>query len=265
MDNSDRFTIGKRRYIGCKAKLARWIMQIIDSETNGIKSFCDIFAGTAIVSDLALQKYEKIIINDFLFSNNLIYKAFYGVGEADERKLLTIIDRFNRLDPNKLPDNYFSINYGGKFFDNLTAKKIGYIRETIEESKYLFTEKEFCILLASLIYSIDKIANTLGHYEAYIKREITPKTLILNLVNYQSMSNVEIFREDSNQLVRNITADIFYIDPPYNSRQYSRFYHLYENLVKWEKPRLSGSAMKPAIENMSEYCSYRASYSASLS
>ena len=59
-------------------------------------------------------------------------------------------------------------------------------------------------------------------------------------------------------MVKKIAADIFYIDPPYNSRQYSRFYHLYENLVKWDKPELTGTAMKPAEENMSEYCSSRA-------
>lgn len=65
---------------------------------------------------------------------------------------------------------------------------------------------------------------------------------------------VEIFREDSNILAENITADVAYIDPPYNSRQYSRFYHIYENLVTWEKPELFGVAMKPKAQNMSAYC-----------
>lgn len=258
MDNLHRFTIGKRRYIGCKAKLADWIMQTIDAETTDIHSFCDIFAGTAIISDLAIQKYDKIIINDLLFSNNIVYKAFYGIGDVNDEKILGTIDTFNNLDSNSLNDNYFSINYGGKFFDYQTSKKIGYIRDLLEEKRKIFTEKEFCILLASLIYSIDKIANTLGHYEAYIKKEIRHKILTINLIDYKTCPDVEIYREDSNQLVRNINADVFYIDPPYNSRQYSRFYHLYENLVKWDKPLLSGSAMKPAEENMSEYCSSRA-------
>lgn len=258
MDCTNKFTIGQRRYIGCKAKLADWIMQTIDAETNNVYSFCDIFAGTAIVSDLAIKKYEKVIINDFLYSNNLIYKAFYGEGEINKEKISSYINLLNQIDVSKLPDNYFSDNYGGKFFDFITAKKIGYIRDSIEENKNSFTEKEFCVLIASLIYSIDKIANTLGHYEAYIKKEIKPQTLILNTIDYKSFNNVEIFREDSNRLVRKIAADIFYIDPPYNSRQYSRFYHLYENLVKWNKPELFGTAMKPAEENMSEYCSSRA-------
>ena len=258
MDKSQQITIGKRRYIGCKAKLAEWIMQTINAETDNIHKFCDIFAGTAIISDLAIQKYEKVIINDFLYSNNLIYKAFYAVGEIDKDKLSSTIDTFNQIDTNLLDDNYFSINYGNKFFDYQTAKKIGYIRDFIEEHKQNYTEKEYNILIASLIYSIDKIANTLGHYEAFIRKEIKPKNLVVNIIDYKSISSVEIYRENANQLARTISADIFYIDPPYNSRQYSRFYHLYENLVTWQKPILHGTAMKPTEANMSEYCSSRA-------
>ena len=35
---------------------------------------------------------------------------------------------------------------------------------------------------------------------------------------------IEIYREDSNDLAKRVKCDIAYIDPPYNSRQYSRFY-----------------------------------------
>ena len=55
-------------------------------------------------------------------------------------------------------------------------------------------------------------------------------------------------------LAKKISCDIVYIDPPYNSRQYSRFYHILENITKWEKPELFGTACKPKAENMSEYC-----------
>ena len=79
MDNQQNITIGKRRYIGCKAKLADWIMQIIDAGTNDIHSFCDIFAGTAIISDLAIKKYDKVIINDFLYSNIAVRQNFYDL------------------------------------------------------------------------------------------------------------------------------------------------------------------------------------------
>ena len=59
-------------------------------------------------------------------------------------------------------------------------------------------------------------------------------------------------------LSKKIKADIAYIDPPYNSRQYSRFYHIYETLIKWDKPKLFGVALKPDLENMSKYCTVKA-------
>ena len=41
-----------------------------------------------------------------------------------------------------------------------------------------------------------------------------------------------------NELVKNYKkADIAYIDPPYNSRQYEDAYHLLENVAEWKKPK----------------------------
>ncbi len=247
-----------RRYIGSKAKLTDWIMQTIKNETKDIHTFCDIFAGTAAVSNQAVKLYDKVIINDFLFSNNIIYKGFFAAGEWDREKLCDIITAYNALVPEELPENYFSENFGGKFYEHNVAKQIGHIRQDIEDLRPELTEKEYNILLATLIYNIDRLANTVGHFDAYIKKPIKPQSLRLRLIDAQTFDNVEIHREDSNLLAHKISADIVYVDPPYNSRQYCRFYHLYETLVKWDKPKLYGVALKPTPENMSSYCTCRA-------
>ena len=254
----EKFTIEKRRYIGCKAKLIDWIIDTIRQEIPDARSFCDIFAGTAVVSQRAISLYPKVIINDFLYSNNVIYRAFFEDSDFRQEVLEAYVNKYNSLSLDSIPNNYFSDNYGDKYFDMASAKRIGFIREDIECHKSELTEKEYCILLTSLIYSIDKIANTLGHFEAYIKKNIKVAEWKYRLIDYQSCKNVDIYREDANLLCRKIQSDIVYVDPPYNSRQYSRFYHVYEVLVKWEKPELTGTALKPPTENMSEYCSSRA-------
>ena len=105
------------------------------------------------------------------------------------------------------------------------------------------------------MYSADKIANTVGHYDAYRKIDIIADRFSFDLIDIKKTDNMfEIYREDSNKLVRRIVADVAFVDPPYNSRQYSRFYHVLENLTKWEKPVLEGVALKPPVENMSDYC-----------
>ncbi|MBQ9630010.1 MAG: DNA adenine methylase [Treponema sp.] len=243
-----------RRYIGCKQKLVDWIFDIVQSETENIHTATDIFAGTGVVAKKMLSLYDKVIINDFLFSNNQIYTAFFKMGDWNKEKILKKIEIYNSLDESTLGDNYFSINYGGKYFGYDISKKIGGIREDIENSKSNLTEKEYAILLSTLIYNIDKHANTLGHFEAYIKKPIKKTDLNFRLIDVKEFENLTIYREDSNKLAREIKSDLVYIDPPYNSRQYSRFYHVYENLVKWEKPELVETAMKPPTENMSKYC-----------
>ncbi len=71
--------------------------------------------------------------------------------------------------------------------------------------------------------------------------------------------NYVFYREDANELIKHLKGDILYLDPPYNSRQYNRFYHIYENLVEWKKPKLYGVALKPKDNsNSSEYCKVNA-------
>ena len=247
-----------RRYIGCKAKLLDWMFEIINNETTGVKIAVDIFAGTGVVAKRMLNTFDSVIVNDLLYSNNHIYKAFFMKGNWNKTKILNKLEIYNNLNVSDINDNYFSMNYGDKYFDYDMAKKIGWIREDIESSKNTLTEKEYAILISTLIYNIDKYANTLGHFEAYIKKPIKKSELKLRMIDVKEFENLKIYREDSNDLACKIKADLVYIDPPYNSRQYCRFYHVYETLVKWDKPILSGVAMKPPAENMSKYCTSQA-------
>ncbi len=154
----------------------------------------------------------------------------------------------------KTCDECLSKNFGGKYFSLYSARKIGFIREDLEKNKESFTEKEFSILLTSLLYALDKIANTVGHYDAYLKKNLIEDNLLMSPIQQIQVKDVEIFREDANLLAKKIQSDVVYIDPPYNSRQYSRFYHVLETLVKWDKPKLYGVALKPKPENVSDYC-----------
>lgn len=251
-NNVDFHHIQNRRYIGSKQKLVDWIFSIINDECYG-DSFADLFAGTGIVAANAAEKYKKVIINDFLYSNRIIYEAFFSREAFDNKKITDFIAKYNVL-PNDLNENYFSMNFGDKYFNLADARKIGYIREDIEKNRSKLSQKEYAILLTSLIYSTDKIANTVGHYDAFFKGKKKNTVLKMKPIEQIVVSDPQIYREDANLLARCIKSDITYIDPPYNSRQYSRFYHVLETLVKWDKPELFGVALKPEPENISDYC-----------
>ena len=242
-----------RRYIGNKHKLIEWIFSIINKECSG-NSFADIFAGTGVISAVATKHFEKVLLNDFLHSNYAIYHAFFGNEAWDKNKIDSIIKNYNNLYSDDLEDNYFSKNFGGKFFSKNSAKIIGFIRENIEENKNNLTEREYYMLIVSLLYTADKIANTVGHFDAYFKKEFINDRFFMKPIDPIDAQEISIFQEDTNILAKKIKADVVYIDPPYNSRQYSRFYHVLETLTKWDKPKLYGVALKPEPENMSDYC-----------
>lgn len=252
------FQIENRRYVGSKSKLCEWIGEKLNTECLKCRSFFDVFAGTGVVTQSLLNSFSTFYINDFLYSNEIIYKGFFLDLPYDNDKLNSIQKYYNSINTVKIEDNYASLNYGGKFFSNDDAKAIGYIRENID-TKYKreeISDKEYYILLSSLIYSLDRAANTVGHYDAYIKGKNIRNIFCFDLISPYDVKEkaIHIFRQDSNSLARTICCDIAFLDPPYNSRQYSRFYHVLETVVKWDMPELYGVAMKPKEENMSEYC-----------
>lgn len=258
--------LSSRRYTGAKSKLLDSIdyalKQSFDYTQHKNLSFFDVFGGTGVVSEHFLKKphFNQFIINDFLHSNYVIYQGFFKQETFGKDTLEKLANTFNAI--NSKVQNYYSLNFGGKFFSLKDSIKIGTIREDIEilkeDSK--INTKEYYILLSSLLYSLDRVANTVGHYDAYRKNITLQDRFVFMLINpILTESKIEIFREDSNTLVKNFInqkrkMDIVFIDPPYNSRQYSRFYHLLETITLNDKPKLHGIALKRESENMSEYC-----------
>ena len=101
-------------------------------------------------------------------------------------------------------------------------------------------------------------SNTVGHYDAFRRGGDLSKDLIMLPLEVPSLStnkNNEIYKEDSNELVKHIKCDLVYIDPPYNSRQYCDAYHLLENVATWNKPKVYGVARKMDRTGLkSRYC-----------
>ena len=253
-----------RRYHGSKTKLIDKIHEVINKEEIKYSSFLDLFSGTGVVGYSFNSKDISVFFNDFLVSNYYTYQAWFGYQEISLPKIEKIIFGYNNLD--KLEHNYVSLNFGNTYFSVNNCKKIGFIRDDIEikHKRKEINDREKAILITSLLVSLDKIANTVGHYDAYRKNGDIDKDLILYELdiplNSTNMNN-QIFCEDANDLVKRIKADIVYIDPPYNSRQYSDAYHFLENIAEWKKPDVFGIAKKyDRSSKKSQYCLKQAPY-----
>ena len=251
--------INNRRYLGNKYKLLPFITGVVNDECPDITSIADLFAGTGAVSSAFTDKV--IITNDLMYSNYICNYAWFGAEEYDPQIIIECVVRYNSL--TDLEDNYMTDNFADTYFSRDDCAKIGYIREDIEAlyKKGDINTRERAILITSLLYAMDKIANTCGHYDAYRKGVEFDKALELYvpMANRQNNPNNQCFNTDSNDLVKSIEADLMYIDPPYNSRQYCDAYHLLENVARWEKPEVFGVAKKMDRSTMkSKYCTQSA-------
>ncbi|MCM1499932.1 MAG: DNA adenine methylase [Clostridium sp.] len=252
-------SINNRRYLGNKYKLLPFITKVVNEECSDIQSVADIFAGTGAVSSAFLDKI--IITNDLMYSNYICNFAWFG---SQEYSLQTVIDNIMKYNAvSEYEDNYMTENFANTYFSYNDCSKIGFIREDIEKNYRdgNINDRERAILITALLYAMDKIAKTCGHYDAYRKGADFDASLELfvPLAGVHNHSANECFNRDANELVKEIYADLVYIDPPYNSRQYCDAYHLLENVARWEKPDVFGVAKKMNRDKMkSKYCTQSA-------
>lgn len=232
---------------------------MVSEECSDIKSVADIFAGTGAVSSAFLDKV--IITNDLMYSNYICNFAWFSSQEYNPQTIIDYIIKYNSI--SEYEDNYMTENFANTYFSYNDCSKIGFIREDIEENYRdgNINDRERAILITSLLYAMDKIAKTCGHYDAYRKGTDfdTSLELFVPLAEVHNNTANECFNKDANELVKEIYADLVYIDPPYNSRQYCDAYHLLENVARWEKPNVFGVAKKMNRDRMkSKYCTQSA-------
>lgn len=247
------FEPGNRRYLGGKSKL----LQFIDTEIRTVlgrnpKSIFDVFAGTGVVANHFATKGVPVIANDLLKHNYFGLLTFLGPLRIN---ISSLAEKITLISQQKPISNYFSEHFGNTYFSELNAMKIGTFREAIDEIAK--SPREKAALITSLIYAADKVANTVGHYDAFHRGQDNQTDLELRmpLIEDEICIQNEVFCRDSVALAPNVSTEVAYLDPPYNSRQYSDAYHLLENLASWEKPEVYGIAKKMNRTHLkSDFC-----------
>lgn len=240
-DQVDTFTVNNRRYLGSKFKMLDFIDKVVKENTKDVDTVADIFSGTGVVADLFNSQGKKVIVNDILHSNYVSYLTWFGNELVDYETVTKLVRDLNKLEGFA---GYVTENYGNRYFSIDNAMKIDAIREEIDMIENI-NEREKSFLLTSLFYAADKVANTVGHYDAYRKKMDSYAPIHLRVPELNLNKGNLIFKKDANELVKHIKADLVYIDTPYNSRGYANAYHVLESLMEWNKPELRGVAKKP--------------------
>lgn len=133
--------------------------------------------------------------------------------------------------------------YKRKFFSSLNAKKIDAIRSKIEEWKDILPYEKYIFLVGILMNSADFVSNTAGTYGACLKiwRSMALKELKLEKPEFINSGEIQMYISDVIDFVKKQNkADIVYLDPPYNTRQYPAYFSVLESIVVNDNQVLNG-------------------------
>ena len=246
------------KYIGNKSRLIGFIEECLKDfniNYNNCKVY-DLFSGTGSVSEFFLKNDCKVLSCDNMnYAIAEQYRRLYFRKEPIFNELKNIIG-YEKLDDilkylNSLEGNegYFFENfceegkYKRRFFSSSNAKKIDAIRNKIDEWKDILPYEKYIFLVGILMNSADFVSNTAGTYGAYLKiwRSMALKELKLKKPEFINSGEIKMYISDVIDFVKEQNkADIVYLDPPYNTRQYPAYFSVLESIVVNDNQVLNG-------------------------
>lgn len=272
------------RYIGNKENLLDKIHRVMQSKNIQGNSFFDFFAGTTSVGKYFKKLNYQIYSSDLMYFSFVLQKAYLTNNqELNFENLLSninfqstvlfasplniVVEYLNQIEPvegfifqNYTPCGTSELEIPRMYYSDENGKIIDAIRQKIEywKSEDLINENEYFILLACLIETVPFYANISGVYAAFQKKwdPRAVKKMILRPIEFV-VNNKEnfTFNENSTKLLEQVEADIFYLDPPYNQRQYAPNYHLLETIAKYDNPIIKGvGGLRDYQNQKSKFC-----------
>ena len=238
------------KYTGSKLKILPYILDI----TAGldIRSALDAFTGTTRVAQAFSQIGYDTTANDISVWSQ-VFATCYLLSKKPDSFYAPFLEELNTLSGYR---GWFSENYGGEGeegkrpFQLKNTMRLDAIRDKIETYNLEWEDK--CVLLTSLIYAMDAVDNTLGHYAAYLSgwspRSYNDLKMKLPKRHHPVSSNNNVLRGDVFEAVHDY-HDLVYLDPPYGSNnekmppsrvRYAAYYHIWKSVILNDKPKLFG-------------------------
>lgn len=235
------------KYLGSKRTLLPAIVGLI-KEMPEVRSVLDLFSGTSRVGHALKKEGYQVFANDHNRYAATLAGCYVQADATPEllRDAQQLVVELNAL-PGKA--GYFTDTFcvQSRFFQPFNGERIDAIRESIQDLA-LSTDLEN-VLLISLMEAADRVDSTTGVQMAYLKqwakRSFNPLTLRMpDILPASKFGPCEAFELDAIEALGQVEIDLVYLDPPYNQHKYLGNYHIWESLVRWDKPEVYGIACK---------------------
>ncbi|MDI6871932.1 MAG: DNA adenine methylase [Bacillota bacterium] len=201
---ADDFTPSERSYPGNKAGLLSFLDRVVRAKAHPLTSIADLFAGSGTVAVHFAEAGARVIANDLRYSSYLTNCAFLlsHAGNVDKGKLRQIATYLAALPARPGPLARRSTPLLGPEL----AGKVQACRTAIGELRAggRLTEQEERVLVAALLQAVDRATDSRqkgGRLPLRLPR----------LGNYRDNA---VFNRDARQLIREVEAEVVYLDPP---------------------------------------------------
>lgn len=252
------------RYLGNKTPLLDEIVAAARDLGFEGGTVCDLFGGSGAVGRHFRQLGCKVVSTDLMYCSFVLQKVFLecpgppefkGLKEywrtsepLDARRLSAaepsdpaawdVLLRLLRWLEEEAPPatgllsrQYSPLGPAKRgFLTPENARRLDGILEKIRQwnTADRIPDSETMLLLASVLDASDRVANISGTYGAYLKKwqSNAQQRVKLRVPDVVCGPIGEANRRDALEWIAGLDADLLYIDPPYNQRQYPANYHL---------------------------------------
>lgn len=230
------------KYIGSKRRLVPRIVEAVES-CAGARTVLDLFSGTSRVGHALKARGYLVHANDHNAYAHALAACYVG---ADARRWRSraekLVAELNTVPPRA---GWFTETYcvAARYLQPANGARVDAVRERI--ARLSLEPALEAIALTSLLEAADRVDSTVGLQMAYLKRWAprSHQPLVLRVPELlEGPGSASCL--DAGEAAARFEADVAYLDPPYNQHSYLGNYHVWESLVRWDRPAVYGIAKK---------------------
>jgi len=232
------------KYLGSKRRLVPTITSM--ATAVGARTAADLFTGTTRVAKALKEAGLFVTALDSASYSEVLAEAYVATDARtiDEHVLEGELGRLAALAGR---DGYVTEVFcrTARFFHPDNGRRIDAIRDDIDDA-HPPGDPLRPVLLTSLLEAADRVDSTTGVQMAYLKQWAPRATRPLELRLPRLLPGAgRAIRGDALELCAELEpVDFAYLDPPYNQHRYFSNYHVWETLVRWDRPGHYGVACK---------------------
>jgi len=231
------------KYLGSKRTLAPVLGAM--ATAVGAGTAVDLFTGTTRVAQEFKRRGLTVTASDIATYSEVLSDCYIAMDAAavDHEELRDTLAMLSALPGRR---GYFTRTFceDARFFQPKNGARVDAIRDVIEAD---FRHSPlFPVLLTSLMLAADRVDSTTGLQMAYLKSWAPRAHRDLELRAPELLPGTgTTIRGDARQVVAALPpTELMYLDPPYNQHRYFTNYHVWETLVRWDRPEPYGVARK---------------------